>query len=91
MTDVQEPAEPSTFLSKVDKTFAELKAWLIHEHGEHMSIHNAVDDARLKVLDHAADHFDPSLPESPATVLSTEPVPTKLDVATNSGEDAPSV
>lgn len=45
------------FLSSVYETFEELKKDLISKFGDHMSIHNAVQDAHQKVLDTASESF----------------------------------
>lgn len=46
-----------TFLDKLEQDFADMKAWMIKEFGDHMSIHSAVSDLKAKTLEHVANHF----------------------------------
>lgn len=39
-----------TYIEKVEAAVEECKQWLIHEFGEHMSIHNAFSDLKGNIL-----------------------------------------
>ena len=57
MTDENVQEHPKTFLEKVEESFDFLKDWLVKDFGDHMSIHNALSNAKMEILSHAADHF----------------------------------
>lgn len=57
MADETVQEHPKTFLEKVDESFDFMKDWLVKDFGDHMSIHNAVSNAKAEILSHVADHF----------------------------------
>ena len=50
-----------SFLDRIEEEVQKTKEWLIHEFGDHMSIHNALQDHKERVLAAASEHLiDPA-------------------------------
>lgn len=64
--------EPVTFLDKIEVAFADTKAWLIKEFGDHMSVHNAIGDLKMKILTSTAEHFGDE-PTNPTVAVPNVP------------------
>lgn len=52
----------NTFLDKVEDAFTEMREEMIRLFGDHTSIHDAVQDAKGKVLTAASEHFPEPVP-----------------------------
>ena len=50
-----------SFLNRIEEEVQKTKEWLIQEFGDHMSIHNALQDHKERVLAAASEHLiDPA-------------------------------
>lgn len=73
-----------TFLDKIEVAFADTKEWLIKEFGDHMSVHNALGDLKVRVLEHTAEHFGE---EVSADAPKDAPASTVIDLSNSSTDN----
>ncbi len=66
-----------SFLDQIEEEVQKTKEWLIREFGDHMSIHNALQDHKERVLAAASEHLiDPAAVVESVKTGTESPEPT---------------